>query len=135
MKKIILLAFAFCVYLVGYELEPKHRYKNNYSFDERVLAFKKDGMISCLYDEKFDNGRPISSLHDTGYYTRIFYPIFGDGKFYLVQRELSDYVKKAKKEMVFGSLTHIITCIEIYESSKYQAEIERIVKKYCKGCK
>lgn len=97
MKKIILLAFAFCVYLVGYELEPKHRYKNNYSFDERVLAFKKDGMISCLYDEKFDNGRPISSLHDTGYYTRIFYPIFGDGKFYLAQRELSDYVKKAKK--------------------------------------
>ena len=135
MKKIILLAFVFCAYLLGYEIEPKYRYKNNYSFDERVLAFKKDGMVSCLYDEKFDNGRPISSLHDVGYYTRIFYPIFGDDRFYPAQRELADYVKKAKKEMVFGNLTHIIPCLEMYDSPQYNAEVDKIVKKYCKECK
>ena len=133
MKKIISLAFIFCVYLAGYEPEPNYKYKDSYSFDERVLAFKKDGIISCLYDEKFDNGRPISSLHDVGYYTRIFHPIFDD-KFYHAQRELADYVEKQKKEMRFGSLTHIIPCIEIYESKEYNSEVERIIKKYCKEC-
>ena len=86
MKKIILLAFVFCVHLVGYEPEPNYKYKSNYSFDERVLAFKKDGLIYCLYNERCDNGWSISGGYDAGYYTRIYEGIFGIGESYTAQK-------------------------------------------------
>ena len=135
MKKIILLVFAFLCVLVGNDIEPKYRYKDNYSFDERVFAFKKDGLVSCLYNKTFSNGWSISGGYDAGYYIRIYQVIFGISESYPALEELTDYVKKAKKEIVFGSLTHIIPCLKIYESPEYNAEVKRIVKKYCKECK
>ncbi|WP_155243506.1 hypothetical protein [Helicobacter bilis] len=42
--------------------------------------------------------------------------------------ELKQFVERRKKN---SSLTN---CLELYDSKEYQAEVERIVKKYCKDC-
>ena len=43
--------------------------------------------------------------------------------------ELKDYIDK----YTYGH-TELYLCLEMYDSPKYNAEIERIMKKYCKEC-
>ena len=51
-------------------------------------------------------------------------------------QEIADFVAKTRKSQVKdyepSRLTEV--CLKIYESPEYNAEVERIVKKYCKEC-
>ncbi|RDU65252.1 hypothetical protein CQA53_06660 [Helicobacter didelphidarum] len=47
-----------------------------------------------------------------------------------LKEEIKAYVISQQK-----GVSKIQTCLELYDSKKYKAEIERIVKKYCKECK
>ncbi|EMZ36256.1 hypothetical protein [Helicobacter bilis] len=44
--------------------------------------------------------------------------------------ELKDFIDRYKKERNL-----LIICLDLYDSKEYQAEVKRIVKKYCKDCK
>ncbi len=47
-----------------------------------------------------------------------------------LQEEIKTYVLSQPQ-----GISKIRTCLELYDSKEYQAEVERIVKKYCKDCK
>ena len=53
---------------------------------------------------------------------------------------IGDEVDSYIKQTMSNTLTHnktmfyIIDCLEIYDLKEYNAEIKRIVKKYCKDC-
>ena len=132
MKAVVVL-FLSCIYLVANELESNFKYKANYSFEERVNALKKDGVIYCL-DKRYNNGT-ITIGYDETYYIGIYLDLFDTSDLLRIIEELRLYVKKKKSEINLGNLVNVAPCLEIYDSKEYQDEIERIVKKYCKDCK
>ncbi|TLD81347.1 hypothetical protein [Helicobacter trogontum] len=75
MKAVVVL-FLSCIYLMAIDLEPNYKYKADYSFEERVGAFKKDGIIYCL--DGVSNGGKTSIVggYDSDYYDHIYYPLF-----------------------------------------------------------
>ncbi|RDU60854.1 hypothetical protein CQA53_10655 [Helicobacter didelphidarum] len=139
MKAVIVL-FLGCIYLMAHDLEPSYKYKADYSFEERVGAFKKDGIIYCLdgvrNGSRTSLGRTsIVGGYDPGYYDHIYYPLFDVVEPLPARKELELYVMKKKSEIHLGNLVYVAPCLEIYDSKEYQDEVERIVKKYCKICK
>ena len=121
---------------MAHELEPSFKYKTDYSFEERISAFKKHGIIYCLDGVHNGSRTTIVGGYDWGYYFKIFYPLFDVIEEPLPAREeLELYIKKKKSEIKLGNLVYVAPCLEIYDSKEYQDEIDRIVRKYCKDCK
>lgn len=132
MKAVIVLFLSY-IYLMANELESNFKYKANYSFEERVSAFKKDGIIYCL-DNRYNSGT-ITIGYDETYYIGIYLDLFDTSELLHIIEELQSYVKKKKSEINLGNLVYVAPCLELYDSKEYQDEVERIVRKYCKDCK
>jgi len=80
------------------------------------------GLAYCINYER----SVVMSFHDSLKMTN--HSLGNDGVM-----ELQDYIYKTKHDMLYT--LPFTKCIKIYNSQEYQAEIERIVKKYCKDCK
>lgn len=102
-----------------YTQEVKERY---YQQDARKY-YKVWGFDYCL---GYTKGLLNNHAHRSDAYARDLVLEVG-GKQALA--ELKQFVERRKKN---SSLTN---CLELYDSKEYQAEVERIVKKYCKDCK
>ena len=54
-----------------------------------------------------------------------------------IGNEVDFYIKQTMSNILAHNKTmfYVIDCLKIYESPEYNAEVKRIVKKYCKECK
>ena len=101
-----------------YTQEVKERY---YQQDARKY-YKVWGFDYCL---GYTKGLPNNHAHRSDAYARDLVLEVG-GKQALA--ELKQFVERRKK------VSNLTNCLELYDSKEYQAEVERIVKKYCKDC-
>ncbi|RDU59420.1 hypothetical protein [Helicobacter sp. MIT 14-3879] len=100
--------FAFCLEK-GYE-DPKQSFEKQPSF-MRHLGFIRGGSIelSMLGREKFEE----------------------------LEKYILTYLSNPKNIPItkHQSKLYVLACLRLYDSPKYQDEVKRIVKKYCKDCK
>ncbi|MGX2973234.1 hypothetical protein [Helicobacter sp. T3_23-1059] len=128
MKKLV----ALCALIVCVSIIYAHDYVAFYDDSEYLEIYKKEGknlyrfwgLDYCLgYSKKIPGNTMVANLLNEQ--EAILRNVGGKEAF----AELKDYIDK----YTYGH-TGLYLCLEMYDSPKYNAEIERIMKKYCKEC-
>ena len=128
MKKLV----ALCALIVCMSIIYAHDYVALYDASEHFEIYKKEGkkfyrfwgMDYCL---KYSKKLPANTMEAN--HIREEEAILRKGGGEEAFAELKDYIDK----YTYGH-TILYLCLEMYDSPKYNAEIERIMKKYCKEC-
>ena len=129
MKKLV----ALCALIVCVSIIYAHDYVAFYDDSEYLEIYKKEGknlyrfwgLDYCLGYSKKLQGNTMEANH-----IREQEAILRKGGGEEALAELKDYIDKNVK------FKNLYFCIGmVYDSPQYQAEIERIIKKYCKECK
>ncbi|WP_207942658.1 hypothetical protein, partial [Helicobacter cinaedi] len=108
-----------------------------YSYEKKVRIMKRIGIEYCIKGNDFYETR--TDIRVLGRYTNRLGLGYGA---ILPPLELKSYIDdKAtiNNETILNhyknsNFSRFYTCLELYDSKEYQAEVERIVKKYCKDC-
>ena len=141
MKKII-LAVLFCINIVfglgemSYKNEEGKRNeleRQHFTYELKVDALKKLGFRHCIKKFVDDDKRVYYIIKE-----KLNMPLFFDDKnpdniiqFLTFVENLSRWNSEYKIDNTYQPFK----CLMVYELKEYQAEVERIVKKYCKECK
>lgn len=115
--------------------------KASYSYEKKkILIVKRIGIEYCITGEDFSKVQPnISILGRYNYKIGLMWK----GLENQILPELKSYIDNKSRidnETIFahysnGNFSRFYVCLEIYDSKEYNAEVERIIKKYCKECK
>ena len=139
MNKIALLMCLFVVfgYARGYEdyvIKQKELERQHFTYELKVDALKKLGFRYCI--KKFvadDKGDVYYIIKE-----KLNMPLFFDDKnpdniiqFLTFIENRLNWTSPYKIDYFYQPFQ----CLMVYELKEYQAEVERIVKKYCKDCK
>ena len=110
------------------ELERQH-----FTYELKVDALKKLGFRYCIKKFVDDDKRVYYIIKE-----KLNMPLFFDDKnpdniiqFLTFVENLSRWNSEYKIDNTYQPFK----CLMVYELKEYQAEVERIVKKYCKECK
>ena len=146
MKKTIWLFLIVMIYLNAGDLEFNGELagkinKASYSYEKKkILIVKRIGIEYCITGEDFSKVQPnISILGRYNYKIGLMWK----GLENQILPELKSYIDNKSRidnETIFahysnGNFSRFYVCLEIYDSKEYNAEVERIIKKYCKECK
>lgn len=124
---------ALCALIVCVSIIYAHDYVASfYNASDSLEIYKKEGkkfykywgMDYCLKYSKKLQANTIEANH-INEREAILRNVGGEEAF----AELKDYIDK----YTYG-YTRLFLCLEMYDSPKYNAEVERIIKKYCKEC-
>ncbi|WP_110570859.1 hypothetical protein, partial [Helicobacter cinaedi] len=106
---------------------------------KKILIVKRIGIEYCITGEDFSKVQPnISILGRYNYKIGLMWK----GLENQILPELKSYIDNKSRidnETIFahysnGNFSRFYVCLEIYDSKEYNAEVERIIKKYCKEC-
>ena len=142
MKKVIWFCCVFFMYLNADDIEFNRELvgkvdKVAYSYDKKIKIIKRIGMEYCIKGNNFDKTQP--NIMIMGWYRYKLGVPYGED----IIADLKPYIDN-KATITDKTLLHhyqksnfsrFYTCLNLYDSKEYQAEVERIVKKYCKDCK
>ncbi|MGX3097378.1 hypothetical protein [Helicobacter sp. 23-1046] len=144
MKKIIWLFLALIIYLNANDLEFNGEHAGkidmaSYSYEKKILIVKRIGIEYCIKGNDFSEVQPnVQILGRYNYKIGLGWKglenqILPELKAYIDDKSRIDY------ETVFahysnGNFSRFYVCLGIYDSPQYNAEVERIMKKYCKEC-
>ena len=145
MKKIIWMFWLSMTYLNAVDLEFNGERagkidRASYSYEKKILIVKRIGIEYCIKGNDFSKVQPnIQILGRYNYKIGLMWK----GLENQILPELKSYIddkSRIDNETIFahysnGNFSRFYVCLEIYDSPQYNAEVERIVKKYCKECK
>ena len=138
MKKIILIMCLFVVFGCAFEYgsiisERNELERQHFTYELKVDALKKLGFRYCIKKFVDDDKRVYYIIKE-----KLNMPLFFDDKnpdniiqFLTFVENLSRWNSEYKIDTTYQPFK----CLMVYELKEYQAEVERIVKKYCKECK
>ena len=138
MKKIILIMCLFVVFGCAFEYgsiisERNELERQHFTYELKVDALKKLGFRYCIKKFVDDDKRVYYIIKE-----KLNMPLFFDDKnednitqFLTFVENLTRWTSKYKIDYTYQPFK----CLMVYELKEYQAEVERIVKKYCKDCK
>lgn len=138
MKKIILIMCLFVVFGYAFEIGSIISKRNqleqqHFTYELKVDALKKLGFRYCIKKFVDDDKRVYYIIKE-----KLNMPLFFDDKnpdniiqFLTFVENLSRWNSEYKIDNTYQPFQ----CLRVYELKEYQAEVERIVKKYCKECK
>ncbi|RDU60069.1 hypothetical protein CQA53_11105 [Helicobacter didelphidarum] len=138
MKKIILAVLFYINIVFGLgemnykneEVKRNELEQQHFTYELKVDALKKLGFRYCIKKFVDDDKRVYYIIKD-----KLNMPLFFDDKnsdniiqFLTFVENLSRWTGKYKIDYTYQPFK----CLMVYELKEYQAEVERIVKKYCK---
>lgn len=138
MKKIILIMCLFVVFGCAFEYgsiisERNELERQHFTYELKVDALKKLGFRYCIKKFVDDDKRVYYIIKE-----KLNMPLFFDDKnpdniiqFLTFVENLSRWNSEYKIDNTYQPFK----CLMVYELKEYQAEVERIVEKYCKECK
>ncbi|BAM13245.1 hypothetical protein HCN_p06 (plasmid) [Helicobacter cinaedi PAGU611] len=133
-KIIILFMFVLCVtFSSAIEAITILKKADNlpYSYEKKVSMLKKLGFEYCVEQDKFSENsfwffHITHKLQLRNNNHSFFYIENNDGFM-----QFKNFIKAHTQS---NFMPRFYTCLDLYDSKEYQAEVERIVKKYCKDC-
>lgn len=140
--------FIICKNCQNYIAQDLRKYQTIY--DEILNIAKMEGFSRCIAHYPKDNKDSHYMPRDikSGYFLLSHFLSAYGWKYEPdnIRVELDLYIHKAMTAKTKHNNTatnedsayktpYVLGCMQIYDSKEYQAEIERIVKKYCKDCK
>ena len=141
-KKIMWLCFVSFVCLNGGDIKFDEELagkvdRTAYSYEKKVRIMKRIGIEYCIKGNDFYETR--TDIQVLGRYTNRLGLGYGA---ILPPLELKSYIDDRatiNNETILNhyknsNFSRFYTCLDLYDSKEYQAEVERIVKKYCKDC-
>ncbi len=140
MQNIIFSVFLFMGFFsYGNAIEASNILRDSdplpYSFERKVSTLKRIGMEYCMERDNFKEHsfwlwhfkRKLELYKSFDGRTINFFNDESDSEF----AKFKDFINNKLQGNI---LPPLYTCLKLYDSKEYQAEVERIVKKYCKDC-